>query len=285
MEIWSFEHPELGLISVERGYDAEFRAADPDWPEEPSEKEIRHVGPNAGFKERIEALIHNPPVRLQIKVNGEVRRRLNDVPSGRIALNKSVDNSLAMPAMAKVNRKKPHLYVHSTIFNEILGIEYREGSQVIEFTPPVGTRGHKRHQAMEESSIKRILFPMMAGLGKSGWAIAVIVLGPIVSRIVKKLLELLPDWDFFDLPEFPSIELPVPRFPQITLPVVQFPDWELPHFDAPWWVMFLLEYKKVWIPLVIAIFVGIMAIRNHKKSEEQKRQWESEQPDDRDTSS
>ncbi|ADK27872.1 hypothetical protein [Corynebacterium pseudotuberculosis] len=277
MEIWSFEHPDLGVISVERGYDAEFREINPDWPEEPSEKEIRHVDSNAGFKERIEALVHNPAVRLQIKVNGEIRRQLTDVPSGRIALSKSIGDSLTTSVMAKVNRKKPHLYVHSNMFNEILSIEYREGNQVVEFTPPAGTRGHKRQQAMQESSIKRLLFPMMAGLGKSGWAIGVIILGPIVSRVVKKLLELLPEWDFIDLPELPSINLPVPRFPHITLPVVQFPDWELPHFELPWWVMFLLEYKKVWVPLMIAIFVGIVAVRNHKKSEEQKQQWESDQ--------
>lgn len=36
MEIWRLDHPEAGLLEVERGYDAEF-AEQGEWPKEPKE--------------------------------------------------------------------------------------------------------------------------------------------------------------------------------------------------------------------------------------------------------
>lgn len=60
---------------------------------------------------------------------------------------------------------------------------------------------------MGSSSLKRVAFPILGGIGQAGWAIAVLVLGPIIAR-------LLPHWDV-DLPDWslPQVHLPVPDLP------------------------------------------------------------------------
>ena len=50
MEIWRLDHPEAGLLEVERGYDAEF-AEQGEWPKEP--KEFTPVLGDAPFIRRI----------------------------------------------------------------------------------------------------------------------------------------------------------------------------------------------------------------------------------------
>lgn len=293
METWTLQHPTYGLIEVERGYDAEFLVRDPEWPgrplgfgdsdgdgKDPGEmKTGTDPGPDAPLTERVRAFVDNPSVRLQIKVDGQVRRQLNDVPSGKVPLERKVGEELSAATSTPVVTGKPHLYIRSNFFDEVLVVEYRNGKEVVEFTPPAGSRGEKRHRAMEESSFKRVLYPMLGGLGKSGWAIAVIVLGPVVSRLLDWLLQFFPDWDLPTMPPLPDITLPVPSLPSIVLPVPDWPDWSisLPHFTAPGWLLFLMDYTKVWVPLVAAIVFGILALRNHRRSEEQKRRWQQQQ--------
>ena len=65
---------------------------------------------------------------------------------------------------------------------------------------------------------------------------------------------------------------PVPELPQIELPVPNI-DFNI-DIDPPDWLVFLMDYSKVWVPIIIAIVVGIQAIRNAKKSEEKKQQWQ-----------
>ena len=94
------------------------------------------------------------------------------------------------------------------------------------------------------------------------------MLGPIISRILSRLL---PDWELPDI-DLPDIALPVPELPQIELPV---PNIDLNiDIDLPDWLVFLMDYSKVWVPIIIAIVVGIQAVRNAKKSEEKKQQWQ-----------
>ncbi|QQU78225.1 cupin domain-containing protein [Corynebacterium striatum] len=39
-------------------------------------------------------------------------------------------------------------------------------------------------------------------------------------------------------------------------------------------MVFLLNNSKVWVPIVIGIAFGVISMRNHKKSERHKRQWQ-----------
>ncbi len=294
METWSLNHPERGLIEVERGYDAEFLELYPRWPappekEEDKEKakkknrkgeddlpEIVHLPNTASLKERATVWIHNPTPRIQIKIDGKPIRRFNSVKNGRYPLVKHLSNELEEP-VTTIKSDQPLLKITKSAFGDILDIDYREGDTIVEFDAPAGSFGEKRKKAMEESSTKRVLFPMLAGIGKSGWFIAMIVIGPIVGRIIDWLISLLPDWDIDlpDLPPIPDITLPLPNPPQIDLPVPNFdflPEFDLPQ--APDWVIFLMEYSKAWVPILIGIVLGIIALRNHKKSEETKRKWE-----------
>ena len=38
-----------------------------------------------------------------------------------------------------------------------------------------------------------------------------------------------------------------------------------------------MEYSKIWVPVVLGIVVGIVALRNHKRSEKEKAAWQNSQ--------
>ena len=276
MEIWRLDHPEAGLLEVERGYDAEF-AEQGEWPKEP--KEFMPVLGDAPFIHRIQLWRKNPAPRMQIVVDGEVRSRHDKPRGGRYSLQKNLENDLSFSENS-APRTKPYLDIQATPFGELQDVYYRDGEEAVAFDPPAGSLGEKRRQAMEESPFKRVLYPLLGGLGKSGWAIAMIVLAPIISRILSRLL---PDWELPDV-DFPEIYLPLPNLPnlpeppQITLPAPQF----AVHFVPPEWVVFLMDYSRVWMPIVIAIAFGVMAVRNAKKSEAKKKEWQNHEDSRRD---
>ncbi|MDK8469999.1 hypothetical protein [Corynebacterium accolens] len=276
MEIWRLNHPEAGLLEVERGYDAEF-AEQGEWPKEP--KEFTPVLGDAPFIHRIQLWRKNPAPRMQMVVNGEVRSRHDKPRGGRYSLQKKLENDLSFSENS-APRTKPYLDIQATPFGEIQDVYYRDGEEAVAFDPPRGSLGEKRRRAMEESPFKRVLYPLLGGLGKSGWAIAMIVLAPIISRILSRLQ---PDWELPDV-DFPEIYLPLPNLPnlpeppQITLPAPQF----AMHFVPPEWVVFLMDYSRVWMPIVIAIAFGVMAVRNAKKSETKKKEWQNHEDSRRD---
>lgn len=185
METWFLEHPEMGLIEVEFGFDAEFHEAYPDWPEKiPTEKdgtpqEFVYLPLSASLKERALARFGNPPRRFQIKVKGEVIRRYSAVKSGRYSLKKHVGSKLSSSDSVSVSRDDPHLQLLVGQLGEVLEVHYRKGAEVVEFSPPAGSRGARRQEAMESSNFKRFVFPFASGLGKAGWALSVLLLGPL----------------------------------------------------------------------------------------------------------
>lgn len=281
MEIWRLDHPEFGTIEVQRGFDIEFRERYPDWPEEPEcgddgePKPIPELDLDAGIIERMRSRITSPTPRLQVLRDGVPVRRYSEVPQTRIPLERALqDDALSSPS-AMVDRRKPHLVPTRNPFDELLAIDFRRGGEVVEFDPPEGSRGQRHRLAMESSSLKRVGFPILFGLGKGGWALAAILLGPLIGRILEWLLSLLPDWDF-QLPTPPRVQLPVPHPPQIHLPEPQWPTFAFDVPEMPWWVDVLAEYSRVWIPLLSGIVIGLFAVRNHRRSEKRKRQWERE---------
>ena len=279
MEKWALNHPELGLIELEVGYDSEFLELDPTWPESPEDDEdITPVTADSGIKERFAALMTNPSIRARILLNGQVLHRLSSISSARYALKDSVEEGKLTAENVGLNRAEPHLKVTSNLFNDVLEVEFRQGSEIALFDPPAGSRGEKRREAMESSTLKRVGLPILAGLGKGGWAIAVIVLAPLVSRLVKWLLSFLPEFDISmpSLPKLPQIDLPTPCLPHINVPTPNI-NININMPELPAWVVFLLDYSKVWVPILIGIAVGIFALRNYKKSEETKQAWQKKQ--------
>lgn len=281
LETWVLDHPDYGRIEVRSGFDKDFLAADPDWPGEPPEK--FKDDPDAGERApadakawtRLGELRKNPPLRLQVLVDGEVQHQYDSIEQGsaRIPLyGPGKKDKLELFANFGTDRSKPHLRLQVNTFKDILQIEFREGSTVVEFDPPAGSRGERRHEIMQSSPVRRTAIPIIEGIGKSGWAIAVLVLSPLIGRFLDWLSQFLPDWK---LPEFtlPHVDLPVPELPQVTLPTpnIDLPIPSLP--PLPEWVQLMMEYTKIWVPIVVGIVVGIIALRNYRKSEAEKEQW------------
>lgn len=275
METWSLNHPEYGLIEVRVGFDRDFAAEDPSWPGDEADKPGTLATAESSFKERIKLWSNNPAERMEVLVDGEVQHRYNDVASARLPLfGDGPKGGLETPVGLGTDRKKPHLKLQVSSLDELLSVEFREGDTVVEFDPPAGSRGARRRETMQSSELKRTLIPMAEGLGKGGWALAVLVLGPIISRFISWLLGFLPDWDLPDLPDIqlPHMDLPVPSLPDFNLPV---PDIDLPEFpEVPEWVLWLLEYSKIWVPVIIGIVIGVVALRNHRRSEREKAAWQ-----------
>lgn len=276
METWTLTHPEWGRLTVELGYDAEFAVLGSDWPLEPGDKEITPVPGDAGLRQRLEGFAKNPPKRLQVRVDDTVVARYKAVSSGRIPLERRAWSPRMRDSLTPVDRRNPHLNIQATALDELLTVEYRDGDTVVELEPPAGSRGARRHQAMRESPLKRVLYPLAAGMGKAGWALAILVLGPMVGRLIEAiidwLLQFVPDWEI----TLPTIHLPVPELPglptiHLPVPHIPWPDVDLP--EAPGWVKLAVEYQRLWVPILVALVIGVLAVRNHGRSERRKREW------------
>lgn len=284
MEIWHLRHPEHGLIEVVTGFDNELPDIDPQWPGElaarfrDSPDAITPVPADGTPLERARALRNKPPTRLLVRVNGEVQHRYSDIDSGRIPLFGPAGAQPKVEPMMHVgiDRAKPHLNLTISSFKELLQVEYREGTRVVEFDPPAGTRGARRRDMMQSSSFRRTAIPIAEGVGKGGWALAVIVLGPLVGRLMAWLGQFLPDWELPDI-TLPHVDLPLVALPHVELPL---PDIPFPDITLPEWVGWLAEYAKIWMPVVIGIVLGIVALRNHRKSEAEKQRWSDERSGD-----
>lgn len=267
METWSLHHPDYGLIEVRAGFDPEFRAIDPHWP---GDKDAgTALTADSSLVERAQLRLKNPPTRVEVLVDGRVQHRFDQLESDRVALfneKPTVDELRPMVSLG-VDRKEPHLRITASPFKEILQIDFREGDTVVEFDPPEGSRGGKRREAMQSSELKRTVIPMLEGLGKGGWALLVLLLGPLLAR-------LLPDWEIpeINVPTPPKMDLPVPQLPEMDLPTLDL-SVSLPTIDLPDWAKVIAEYSNIWVPVVMGVAVGVIALRNHRKSEAQKHEW------------
>lgn len=142
METWILNHPEAGKLEVMVGPDVEFAAAYEDWPQEPSEQEYTALDANMPLKDRIQAFIDNPPIRVQICCDGEVLGRYTSLSSTRVALKQIETDELH--SFDAVNHTKPHLKLHANALDELLEVTYHNGKEVIEFEPhqlAAGVRG------------------------------------------------------------------------------------------------------------------------------------------------
>lgn len=163
------------------------------------------------------------------------------------------------------------MHVRTSILDTaVRQVVFREGRDVVHFDPPPGSAAEARQDAIASSPWKRVAYPVAAGLGRSGWAIAVLVLLPLIGRVlepfVEWIIERLPD---IDIP-WPDISLPSIPWPDITLPSIS-----LPEVTVPGWLEFMLEYSKVWVPLVAGVAIAVLAVRHSRRSREIKRRWAS----------
>lgn len=166
----------------------------------------------------------------------------------------------------------PRVLMRSNMVNtEVRQVTFREGREVVHFDPPPGSGAEARLASIAASPWKRVLYPVGAGVGKSGSAIAMIVLSPLIARLLNPVLdwisERMPD---IDIP-WPDISLPSIPWPDIALPSIN-----LPEVNVPGWIEFLVEYSKVWVPLLIGVALAVIAVRHSRKSRRIKKAWETE---------
>ncbi|MCF4007349.1 hypothetical protein L1O03_09220 [Corynebacterium uropygiale] len=267
METWSFHHPEHGLYELQCGYDAEFRALHPEWPGEDDAPAEPGLPPaDASLRARFRHWRANPHLRVQVLHEGQPIARMDDVPRRSLPLTPQPLDEFTSETPLLGQRG---CVVERSWDHRLLEVRFREGKDTVEWEPPAGSLGERHWRRRQSSALARVGFPMLSGLRRSGWAVAVLLLGPFVRRILEWLERWLPDLpDFPDIPAPPEIWLPV--LPQVDIWVPTIPAPTLPAM--PWWVEWLFEYEKIWLPLLLGVVAGVMALRNHSKSEKFKEE-------------
>jgi hypothetical protein len=245
-EVWRLEHPEHGSLEVAVGGPRALRAIDHDYP---------GTDTTAGCV---------------VLRDGVVAARTRRIGDHRVA----IDGDPPEPGKFTTGLSAisgPRVQMRSSAFDTaVRQVTFREGRQAVHFDPPPGSAAEARLEAIAASPWKRVAYPVAAGIGRSGWAIAAIVLLPLIGRLLDPVL----DWI---LERVPDVDLPWPDWslPQIPWPDIAVPSISLPEVSLPTWVEFLLEYSKVWVPLVIGVAIAVVAVRHSRRSRAIKESWRS----------
>lgn len=268
-EVWRLDHPRHGLLEVAVGGPEQLRTIDEGFPRRKKEE---GEGAAGGAEN-----VTNPGYVLLR--DGGVVARAHQIGNHKVAITAEPPERGEFSGNLQAV-SGPRVQLRSSAFaTAVRQVTFREGKEIVHFDAPPGSAAEARLAAIAASPWKRVVYPVGAGLGKSGWAIAAILLVPFLIRFLERILdwiaERLPD---FDLP-WPDISLPSIPWPDITLPSIN-----LPEISVPGWVEFLLEYSKVWVPLVIGIMLAVLAVRHSRRSRRTRELWaerrENERPDD-----
>ncbi|GLB64888.1 hypothetical protein NCCP2495_27680 [Dietzia sp. NCCP-2495] len=252
-EVWRLDHPDLGVIEVAVGATDTLRLVDEGFP-------------------RLKSGADEPTTPgCVVLEGGEVVARIRQIGNHRVALESEPpahgEFTTVLTALSG-----PRVQLRSSTFSgEMRQVTFRDGSELVHFDPPPDSAAEARLDAIAASPWKRVVYPLAAGVGKSGWAIAMILLLPLLrplfDPVIDWIAERMPD---IDIP-WPDISLPAIPWPDITLPAI-----DLPAVELPGWVEFLLEYSKVWVPLVIGVALAVLAVRHSRKSQRIKDGWKVE---------
>lgn len=221
-----------------------------------------------------------------VRQDDRIIARMRNLQNVRISLDKVSKSVGAGKYGYEMAGSEPFLKLQKNFtgahLNEVI---VRTRGETVKFDPPAGSPAEKRERAMEESPTKRWLYPLASGLGKGGWALVVLVIGPMVSRLIDAIWGLiephLPDWELPSIPwphiDFPEIYLPSIPWPHINWPHIDLPDWHMPGWLEPIFhlIGIAMEYSKIWVPVLIGIFIGISSVRRNKKSHQAKKKWEN----------
>lgn len=301
---WLLRHPTLGDIEVVTGTADALGTVDPGFPGAPGrttagtddptgdsgdsggtgdsgtvgDSDGGTAGRSTARRARRDSRSPGSP-RLLVRIDGTVVARCRSLADVKIDLSPDVLTDPAKhPGTGEYGHptaiSAPMLVIGSDWSDRwVRAVTLKAGGDVVEFDAPAGSRAEKRQQGMERSAVKRWLYPVLGGIGKGGWALAVLVLGPLLARILdplwRRLASLLPDWHV----DWPEIPWPHVDWPEITLPSVPWPDIDWPTVHLPWIVDLALDYTKVWVPVLLGIGVGVTAVRNGRRSREKKAQW------------
>lgn len=270
-EVWRLAHPRHGTLEVAVGGPEQLRTVDPGFPRTKKAPEPTGSRPD-GETSPAEAVKNPGFVAL---CDGAVVARARQIGDHKISI------TADPPERGKFTSglsalSGPRVQMNSSAFaTAVRQVSFRDGKEIVHFDPPPGSAAEARLESIAASPWKRVLYPVAAGVGKSGWAIAMLILLPLLGRLLNPVLdwiaERIPD---FDIP-WPDISLPSIPWPDITLPSIN-----LPEITLPGWVAFLLEYSKVWIPLLIGLAIAVVAVRRSRRSRHIRQAWEAEQETD-----
>lgn len=269
-EIWRLDHPQYGRLEFAVGRPDQVHAVDPGYP-------LRRKPEGDRRKSEGEAAEPSPlqSPGCALLRDGVTVARARQISDKKYPLDADPpEPGKHSTVVASVSG--PRVQVRTSIMDTaVRQVVFREGRDVVHFDPPPGSAAEARQDAIASSPWKRVAYPVAAGLGRSGWAIAVIVLLPLIGRVlepvVEWVLERLPD---IDIP-WPDISLPSIPWPDISLPSIN-----LPAVTVPGWLEFLLEYSKVWVPLVVGLAIAVLAVRHSRRSREIRRRWEASKRED-----
>lgn len=255
-ESWRLDHPQYGRLEFAVGRPDEVHAVDPGYPLR-RKPEGETAGPSP---------LQSPACALLR--DGATVARARQISDTKLSLDADPpepgEHSTAIPT-----RTGPRVHVRTSITDTaVRQVVFREGRDVVHFDPPPGSAAEARQDAIAASPWKRVAYPVAAGLGRSGWAIAVLVLLPLIGRVLEPVVEWI-------LKRLPDIDIPWPdiSLPSIPWPGISLPSIPLPEVTVPGWVEFLLEYSKVWVPTVAGVAIAVLAVRHSRRSREIKRRW------------
>lgn len=255
-EIWRLDHPEYGTLEYAVGRPDEVHAVDSGYP-------LRRK-PEGGAVQS--SPLESPACALLR--NGVAVARSRQISDARFSVTADPpepgEHSSPLPL-----RSGPRVQVRTNVVDTaVRQVVFREGRDVVHFDPPPGSAAEARLESIAASPWKRVAYPVAAGVGRSGWAIAAIVLLPLLGRILEPVLVWI-------IEHLPDIDIPWPEWslPRIPWPDIALPSVTLPEFAIPGWVEFLLEYSKVWVPLLAGVVIAALAVRHSRRSREIKRRW------------
>lgn len=259
LEHWRLEHPQAGLVEVYMGPGKALQELDQHFPR--------------GEK------LDDGDKQILVLQDGEVVARLRSPQALKLDVSDKRKSIKEGKYDYHLGSGVPKLNLLPTLLKgSLFAVRIKDKEGWVYFDPPPSSVAEKKAQEMEESRFKRWLYPIVAGLGKGFWALAVILLGPLIGRLVRQIREwlaqYLPDW------QMPSIPLPEINLPSINWPSIPWPEINLPSWDLPDWldpvvevIAVALDYSKVWVPILIGIALGIAAVRGKRKSDERKKKW------------
>ncbi|WP_344711046.1 hypothetical protein [Aeromicrobium flavum] len=252
-EIWCLDHPEHGLLEVAVGTPADLVTVDPGFP-----IGAKSSGPGAtrGFV---------------LRRDGALVARYRQTKDTKVSIFKDPPGDSTFSANDIVVRRPRVAMTIAAFGDAVRHVTFRDRREVVHFDPPSGSSAEARLTAIEASPWKRVVYPIADGLGKASWAIFILVVVPVMMRLLDRLW---PDVDVplpdVDPPTVPLPDLPDPEI-EISLPSIPWPD-----IDLPARVEFLMEWTKVWVPIVLGIALAVAAVRHSRTSRRTRQRWEAD---------
>lgn len=248
--------------------------------------ELKEATNDPGVKGKIAQILSeiSESYRVLVRQDRKTIARLKNLTNVKISLDKSSNEVDDGKFGYETTISEPFLQLTKNFTGAYLvEVVVKTRGELVKFDPPAGSRAAAREKAMEESPTKRWLYPLLSGLGKGGWALVVFVIGPLISKVIDLIWSLIepfiPDWELPSIPwphiDWPEIHLPSIPWPHINWPHIDLPDWQMPEWLRPVLhaIGVAMDYSKIWMPIVVGLVVGILAVRRNRKSESAKEKW------------